>query len=264
MELYKFYGRGRDNNKLEYYYTNNKEEIKDSIPGGTRIWKPIFIERTEISLDFKTDLLKITVDFNQQPFSNINKFILEKTLNVQIFKRFIVSQNNIRDVYIYNRQIINYEIDVKNQTITLFCNNLSNLFDTKIPKRQFSTGCGFKFKSNECGVSSSAYLSTIYFNEIFLSDDRKSIYFDNSVTISNDYFNNGIINNNSIISNKDNKINVLYPIFDFQLQQWQTQGFITLSAGCNKTMSDCENKFNNIQNFGGFPFIPAKNPTQGL
>lgn len=260
MELYKFYGRGRDNNTTNYYYTNNKEDITVDLIN----YKAIFIERNEINLDFKTDLLKITVDFNHRPFFNINKFILEKTLSVQVKKQITLSNGDIRYMFIYNRQIINYEIDVKNQTITLFCNNLSNLFDTKIPKRSFTTGCSFKFKSKECSVLSSSYLSTIYFNDIFLSRDRKTISFDNSVIITDDYFNNGILNNNSIISNKNNQINLLYPVFDFQLQQFISQGFIVLSAGCNKTVSDCKNKFNNIRNYGGFPYIPAKNPTQGL
>ena len=56
----------------------------------------------------------------------------------------------------------------------------------------------------------------------------------------------------------------MYPIFDFQLAKFRADGFITLSRGCSKTVSDCKNKFNNISNYGGFPYIPAKNPTQGL
>lgn len=35
---------------------------------------------------------------------------------------------------------------------------------------------------------------------------------------------------------------------------------ITAYTGCNHTTSDCVNKYNNIENFGGFPWIPTKNP----
>jgi hypothetical protein len=35
---------------------------------------------------------------------------------------------------------------------------------------------------------------------------------------------------------------------------------ITLILGCNHQLSDCENLHNNIQNFGGQPEIPLKNP----
>lgn len=35
---------------------------------------------------------------------------------------------------------------------------------------------------------------------------------------------------------------------------------INIYAGCNHTFSTCDIKFNNTDNFGGFPFVPAKNP----
>lgn len=35
---------------------------------------------------------------------------------------------------------------------------------------------------------------------------------------------------------------------------------VTLQLGCNHTMSDCANLHNNIQNFGGQPWIPKENP----
>jgi uncharacterized phage protein (TIGR02218 family) len=30
--------------------------------------------------------------------------------------------------------------------------------------------------------------------------------------------------------------------------------------GCDKTMETCQSRFNNLDNYGGFPFIPQKNP----
>lgn len=38
---------------------------------------------------------------------------------------------------------------------------------------------------------------------------------------------------------------------------------ITLYGGCNHTTSDCNTKFNNLNNYGGFPYIPEKNPFGG-
>lgn len=34
-------------------------------------------------------------------------------------------------------------------------------------------------------------------------------------------------------------------------------------AGCNHTMANCIDKFDNIINYGGFPYIPVKNPFTG-
>jgi len=35
---------------------------------------------------------------------------------------------------------------------------------------------------------------------------------------------------------------------------------VIVYAGCDKTPQTCKNKFNNLQNFRGFPYIPVKNP----
>jgi uncharacterized phage protein (TIGR02218 family) len=37
----------------------------------------------------------------------------------------------------------------------------------------------------------------------------------------------------------------------------------TLYPGCDKLRQTCENKFSNLDNFGGFPWIPSENPLDG-
>ncbi len=38
---------------------------------------------------------------------------------------------------------------------------------------------------------------------------------------------------------------------------------VTIYPGCDHLLATCKNKFNNIDNFGGFPFIPQRNPFDG-
>lgn len=38
---------------------------------------------------------------------------------------------------------------------------------------------------------------------------------------------------------------------------------VQLYAGCDHTMAHCKDRFANLDNFGGFPFIPVKNPFTG-
>lgn len=37
----------------------------------------------------------------------------------------------------------------------------------------------------------------------------------------------------------------------------------TVTAGCNRTFTVCNDKFSNTINFGGFPYIPVRNPFEG-
>lgn len=38
---------------------------------------------------------------------------------------------------------------------------------------------------------------------------------------------------------------------------------ISLFAGCSHDVDICDTKFSNVENFGGFPFVPSKNPFDG-
>ena len=38
---------------------------------------------------------------------------------------------------------------------------------------------------------------------------------------------------------------------------------VAIYPGCDHLKETCKNKFNNLDNFGGFPWIPAKNPYSG-
>jgi len=38
---------------------------------------------------------------------------------------------------------------------------------------------------------------------------------------------------------------------------------VQLYAGCDHAVATCRDRFNNLTNYGGFPFIPVKNPFTG-
>ena len=42
-----------------------------------------------------------------------------------------------------------------------------------------------------------------------------------------------------------------------------TGAAITLYPGCDHTRATCAAKFANLDNFGGFPWIPTRNPFDG-
>lgn len=43
----------------------------------------------------------------------------------------------------------------------------------------------------------------------------------------------------------------------------QINGSVLLFPGCDHTLYHCGNRFNNVLNFGGFPWIPTRNPLDG-
>jgi hypothetical protein len=45
--------------------------------------------------------------------------------------------------------------------------------------------------------------------------------------------------------------------------QMEVGNTISAFPGCRRTIDDCVNKFNNLDNFGGFPHSPGRNPFDG-
>jgi|CXWL01.1.fsa_nt_gi uncharacterized phage protein (TIGR02218 family) len=60
-----------------------------------------------------------------------------------------------------------------------------------------------------------------------------------------------------ILKQTGNDIRILIPFMDNVLGQ-----SVSLYAGCRHTVAICDSKFANKANFGGFPFVPFKNPFQ--
>lgn len=60
-----------------------------------------------------------------------------------------------------------------------------------------------------------------------------------------------------IVSDFGSGVELLYPVAIAPGTEVQ------LTVGCDHSASDCEWRFGNLENFGGFPFIPTKNPFSG-
>jgi hypothetical protein len=59
-----------------------------------------------------------------------------------------------------------------------------------------------------------------------------------------------------IVGNDTIAVSILYP-YAFELGE-----AITLVAGCDHALETCEERFANTANYGGFPWIPTRNPFQ--
>ncbi|MCB1836261.1 MAG: phage BR0599 family protein [Alcanivoracaceae bacterium] len=51
-----------------------------------------------------------------------------------------------------------------------------------------------------------------------------------------------------------------FPALEEEVESSNGLANVTLYPGCDHTRTTCKEKFNNLDNFGGFPWIPGKNP----
>lgn len=57
-----------------------------------------------------------------------------------------------------------------------------------------------------------------------------------------------------IVSEWTEGVELLYPV------AIEVGSGVQLTAGCDHSTSTCQSRFDNLDNYGGFPFIPTKNP----
>lgn len=63
-------------------------------------------------------------------------------------------------------------------------------------------------------------------------------------------------------SNNSFKINDTWPSLKADIEDGLNP-IVLLYPGCDRTMETCQSKFANLERFGGFPYIPLKNPFDG-
>jgi uncharacterized phage protein (TIGR02218 family) len=123
----------------------------------------------------------------------------------------------------------------------------------------YSSSCRVEFASHPCGKSIEDYT---YAGEITSLGEQNS-FFDNNRLEPDDYFSQGKL---IFISGKNDGRS--YSVLRFQERQI-TLNFIIdtklsirdkykIIVGCDKSVNCCANKFNNILNFRGEPYIPSK------
>jgi len=122
--------------------------------------------------------------------------------------------------------------------------------------------CGAAIYDGRCNVVASTFgvngLADSISKKIMITSDAASAYDD-------DYFAGGFIAVGSIngplrhiLSHKGNALKITRSIYNFN-----NGDSIVLFPGCDRTIETCINKFNNLPNFRGVPWIPSRNPFDG-
>lgn len=150
------------------------------------------------------------------------------------------------------------DISYNDNKFTASINSLSSKTNNLIGKC-YSPNCRAEFADRYCKLNKGNYS---FSGEVTALIDSYS-FIDSSRNEPNDYFSQGVL---EFISgqNKGKK----YNIFSFQrhqisidsttIQEIKIGDSYIVTAGCNKSLHECINKFSNAVNFRGEPYIPGR------
>lgn len=155
------------------------------------------------------------------------------------------------------------EYAVKEYQIQLDCKPEPMMSTHRIPRWRATRTCNHPLYSGECGVISGDF---DYGNAITAidQDNRQVTISGQRPGVNADHWRQGVL----VHTPSGTRLTILAadhvgPDTVVQLHQWSPDlsltDPVTLKAGCDHTAPTCELKFNNLENFGGFPLVPNKN-----
>jgi uncharacterized phage protein (TIGR02218 family) len=144
----------------------------------------------------------------------------------------------------------------KGGEVQLTCLPVFEALRNYLPRNTCQPQCNWALYSAECGVTTSAFTVTGAVN--LVSADTVQVTAFSSKPSG--WLNNGWIERASgerrfVLAHAGAIVTLLSPFIDLAVGEVVT-GF----AGCDRTESDCLNKFNNAERFLGWPRVPTKNP----
>lgn len=257
IELFKFecidYSSGSELVRRYWYYTN----YHTAVSYGGNTYEAMQISHSPTNVSQNPDDSQITVEI-----SSLSKIITDNVINYadENIRLTIYKQQNFESDYtqeVFTGWVI--QIKINHLTSEIACDPGLSTSRKPLLYIIYSTQCPVPLYSRACGVSKDAYTK----DAIVIGTSGKTIYFSGDETDNSGYYKAGIVTTSdgqsrTIQSHHGNRIEVVRPFRD--LNAGDT---ISLSRGCDHTVTTCADIFNNIENFRGCPFMPNRSPFAG-
>lgn len=261
VELYKISATGMST----FLYTDSNTKV--SYAGLT--YDPYPIKRSKISFssDLKVDQTNLTFAKSWGLDNAIVKDVFSGS-DVQI-TRVNLDLPDTDNLLLFDGEVSDFQLDELNATVR--CQTLDFL-NLELPKREHQTACNWSVYDTFCGLTIADWTESHKIrntNRNFLiSTTLAGTTFDDTLggivdtTFEDQYWRGGFIKstsgaNDQLIRHITNHVGVtvnVLPPFPFDFVE-DTDTFDSV-PGCDHSITDCEDKFNNLINYGGFPFIP--------
>jgi len=222
-----------------------------------QIYKPAPISRGKIrhGEELRKDSITLTVPRGHDLAAEFIAAAPEETTSVTI-RRLHRGLSFSEAVVRWKGRVMGAE--PKGEKVEITCESLYTSMRVAGLRTRAELICQHSLYDSGCGVAETNYQIT----DIIASVSGSTLTMSSlSSSYVDGWFSGGILrtSNNSrfITAHAGNTITLSRP-----LQELVSGQSVALSPGCDRTMGTCMNKYNNILNYLGFPWIPTQNPFQ--
>jgi len=215
-------------------------------------YEPVYITRNRLNVteSMARSSMKVTIArdaglvalYNQQPPSDM--------IEVQVFQH---DDGNVGIVYV-GRVL---SVSRSGSLAELTCEPIYTSLKNGGLRRRYQRLCPYALYDSECRVSANQFKTSTTVDSVGSNTVSASAFSGQS----DGWYTGGYVEvgaqpeRRSVVGHSGDTLQLTAP-----LQDAQAGDAIDAYAGCDHTRSTCQNKFNNLDNFGGLPWIPRKNP----
>ena len=238
-----------------WYYTSGEFDLV----GGVNPYYAKPIKRSDLTFDIKQTEVTLTIPGDLEPFH-----LLKYSAPLIPFKVQIIKYPSLVTHYIGN--VVKALFDGNTNVAKITLGSTTTLENSTCPTRTFGSPCSYELFGEGCGLDSSVYQTNIDIGSITVSGTTLTA---SAIGAHGDgYYAGGYVEASTgetqyIMSQVGNTVTLmggLATIIDVSS--------IIFYPGCDKSVTACETKFDNvaaINYYGGFPHIPGINPvTEGF
>jgi uncharacterized phage protein (TIGR02218 family) len=241
-ELFQFSGG------IQAYYTTRQRPIL--YMGAT--YEPDYIVHGEIeqSEELSKQELEITLKSSASVARLYIADVPPNGVNVRVF-RFIEGISEFR--LVWAGRVVKADFDSENDECRLACEPIFTMLKRPGLRRNYQLLCPYALYDNNCGKDIAPYTSHAIVAAV--AGGRVTM---SGINVTSGYYIGGIFRFGSylklIINHVGNTLTLASAVPGLTINT-----YADVSAGCDKTLSTCANRFGNTLNFGGFPYIPTRN-----
>jgi uncharacterized phage protein (TIGR02218 family) len=252
VELYEF-RRGPN----FYRYTSADADITFN----TKVFEAVAMTRNaiEATAEVARNPIKITCG---QTLGVVQLFLAGPPGDVVTLTVYRIHRGDTEAVTIWMGRVLN--VNWSGSTATIHCESVYSSIKRPGLRRMYQKQCPHVLYSAACGVSSSTFRHTT----TVLGVSGVTITLDNMGAFAANHFaggyveweeSTGLFERRAINANTGAVITISH-----QLLGLPSGATVRLYPGCDHVLATCNSKFSNAVNFGGFPWIPQKNPFGGI
>lgn len=241
----------------------------ESVEFGGDTYEPAPIKRGEVQKGSRLSIeqLNITLYALTDVVRQYIAFYPSTTTNITV-RRVHIDDVTLPSSEIFAGYISN--VTFSGSTAQIICASVFGTLKFPVPSIYHQRTCNWNLFSIPCGVSiTDPNFHAIIFTDAFPSDIQDPAltpfgddFFEGGFAeLKPDSVDDGIIDGETrlIVKHKGDTITIQFPFIQAVAG---ISSFIGVYAGCDKNFAECRDKFDAADRFGGFPFIPERNPNK--